>query len=50
MSKTSIEVLTKTSDVVKTKKKSKDNYFDLREETAVVDFLNAKTFEEKNNI
>ena len=50
MSKTSIEVLAKTSDVVKTKKKSKDNYFDLREETAVVDFLNAKTFEEKNNI
>ena len=50
MSKTSIEVLTKTSDVLKAKKKSKENYFDLREETAVVDFLNAKTFEEKNNI
>ena len=30
MSKTSIEVLTKTSDVVKTKKKSKDNYFEKR--------------------
>ena len=35
---------------VKVKKKSKENYFDLREENAVVDFLNAKTFEEKNNI
>ena len=35
---------------VKVKKKSKENYFDLREENAVVDFLNAKTFEDKNNI
>lgn len=34
----------------KTKKKPKENYFDIREENAVVDFLTAKTFQEKNNI
>ena len=50
MSKRSIEILNKTNDVIKTKKKSKDNYFDLQEETAVINFLNAKTFEEKNHI
>lgn len=45
-----IKVLINTEDIVKLKKKSKENYFDLREESAVIDFLNAKTFEEKNNI
>jgi predicted SprT family Zn-dependent metalloprotease len=34
----------------KTKKKPKENYFDIREENAVIDFLTAKTFQEKNNI
>jgi hypothetical protein len=51
MLKKNNESLIESSDVVKrTKKKSKENYFDLREENAVVDFLNAKTFEEKNRI
>lgn len=50
MSKRNVELLNNRNDVIKTKKKSKENYFDLQEETAVIDFLNAKTFEEKNNI
>jgi len=51
MLKKNNESLIESSDVIKrAKKKSKENYFDLREENAVVDFLNAKTFEEKNRI
>jgi hypothetical protein len=51
MLKKSNESLTESIEVVvKAKKKSKENYFDLREENAVVDFLNAKTFDEKNRI
>jgi len=34
----------------KVKRKSKENYFDTPEENAVVEFLNAKTFDEKNKI
>jgi len=49
MLKKSNESLTKSIEVV-VKVKSKENYFDLREENAVVDFLNAKTFDEKNRI
>jgi hypothetical protein len=45
---------TQTIDVIddtkKTKKKPKENYFDIREENAVVDFLTASTFQEKNKI
>jgi len=37
-------------DAKKTKKKSKENYFDVREETAVIDFLTANSFHEKNKI
>jgi predicted SprT family Zn-dependent metalloprotease len=37
-------------DAKKTKKKSKENYFDVREETAVIDFLTANSFYEKNKI
>lgn len=50
MLKKNVQVLLGLDVEVKVKKKSKENYFDLREENAVVDFLNAKTFEEKNNI
>jgi hypothetical protein len=51
MLKKNNEILTESSDVIRrAKKKSKENYFDLKEENAVVDFLNAKTFEEKNRI
>lgn len=34
----------------KTKKKPKENYFDIREENAVIDFLTATSFNEKNKI
>jgi len=34
----------------KIKKKPKENYFDTREENAVIDFLTAETTQEKNNI
>ncbi len=37
-------------DAKKIKKKSKENYFDVREETAVIDFLTANSFYEKNKI
>jgi len=51
MLKKNNENLKESGKVVRrVKKKSKENYFDLKEENAVVDFLNAKTFEEKNNI
>jgi len=42
-----IDVLNETK---KPKKKPKENYFDIREENAVVDFLTANTFQEKNRI
>ena len=34
----------------KGRKPTQTNYFDIREELAVIDFLNAKTYEEKNKI
>ena len=34
----------------KKNKNPKENYFDIREENAVIEFLTAKTFQEKNNI
>lgn len=37
-------------DGKKTKKKSKENYFDVREETAVIEFLTANSFYDKNKI
>jgi predicted SprT family Zn-dependent metalloprotease len=47
-------MINQTIDVIdetkKTKKKPKENYFDVREENAVVDFLTASTFQEKNKI
>lgn len=37
-------------DTKKTKKKPKENYFDVREENAVIDFLTATSFYDKNKI
>ena len=37
-------------DTKKTKKKPKENYFDVREENAVIEFLTATSFYDKNKI
>ena len=37
-------------DTKKTKKKPKENYFDIREENAVIEFLTATSFNDKNKI
>jgi len=37
-------------DTKKTKKKPKENYFDVREENAVIEFLTATSFNDKNKI
>ena len=40
---------TKTEIAKKGKRAKKKNYFDIQEEMAVVDYLTAKSFEERNN-
>jgi hypothetical protein len=41
------QIVDVTNETKKTKKKPKENYFDIREENAVIEFLTANTFEEK---
>lgn len=41
---------TKNTEIKKGRKRKSNNYFDVREEEAVVRFLNAETYEEKNKI
>ena len=50
MSETTILSGDTNSDLKKKRKSKQKNYFDVEEEIAVVDYLNATTFEEKNKI
>lgn len=44
------EIVDVIDDTIKPKKKPKENYFDVREENAVIDFLTATSFYDKNKI
>lgn len=44
------QIVDVTNETKKTKKKPKENYFDIREENAVIEFLTATSFNEKNKI